>query len=85
MEDDEEDIYASNEGGNDNATGLNPAQVKQGSRSAPQADGDEGEDEGEEEDSDSVCKARRNHFCTRADLRTPGYRYHHRAPGCWKA
>ncbi len=60
MEDDEEDIYASNEGGNGNATGLNPAQLKKESSAAPQADGDEGEDEGEEEDSDSVCKDCRN-------------------------
>lgn len=85
MEDDEEDIYAPHEGGNGNATGLNPAQVKPESSTAPQADGDEEGEEGEEEDSDSVRKARRTRFGTRADLHTLGYRYHHRAPGCRKA
>ena len=54
MEDDEEDIYAPEESGNQNATGLPATQVKQEDSNAAQASEDEEDDEGEEEGSDSV-------------------------------
>jgi len=84
MEEDEEDIYAPDESGNDNATGLHATQAKQENSNAAQAAVEEEDDEGEEEESDSVCKTTGISFAD-TDICTQGYRYHHRAPGCRKA
>lgn len=72
MEDDEEDIYAPEDGGQDNATGLPTAPVN-----AALEAGEDEDDEGEEEDSDSVCKKPAKVRDIEANLCTPGYRYHH--------